>query len=166
MKIVTDTNKMNILIAYVSAYGYTKEAAYFIAEGILETEDITVDIADIENISLEELESKLIMSDGLLVGSPTINQNTVLPVYKLFALINPIRDKGKLGGAFGSYGWSGESPNLILENMRLLKLKIFEETAVFKFSPENNKKEYLKEFGRNFAQRYIQECGHTKNPGS
>jgi flavorubredoxin len=166
MKIVSDTNKMNILVAYVSAYGYTKEAAYLIAEGILETEDITVDIADIENISLEELESKLIMSDGLLIGSPTINQNTVLPVYKLFALINPIRDKGKLGGAFGSYGWSGESPNLILENLRLLKLKIFEETAAFKFSAENNKKEYLKEFGRNFAQRYIQECGHTKNPGS
>lgn len=166
MKIVSDTNRMNILIAYVSAYGYTKEAAHLIAEGILETEDITVDIADIENISLEELESKLIMSDGLLVGSPTINQNTLLPVYKLFALINPIRDKGKLGGAFGSYGWSGESPNLILENLRMLKLKIFEETAVFKFSAENSKKEYLREFGRNFAQRYIQECGHTKNPGS
>jgi len=166
MKIVSDTNRMNILIAYVSAYGYTKEAAHLIAEGIQETEDITVDIADIENISLEELESKIIMSDGLLVGSPTINQNTLLPVYKLFALINPIRDKGKLGGAFGSYGWSGEAPNLILENLRMLKLKIFEETAAFKFSAENNKKENLREFGRNFAQRYIQECGHTKNPGS
>jgi NADH oxidase (H2O-forming) len=101
----------------------------------------------------------------LLVRSPTINQNTILPVYKLLAVINPIRDKGKLGGAFGSYGWSGESPNIILENLRLLKLKIFEETASFKFSAENLKKDNLKQFGRNFAQRYIQECGHTKNPG-
>jgi len=125
MQIVSEKNQKNILIAYVSAYGYTKDAAQLIAEGILETKGITVDITDIENISLEELESKLIMSDGLLVGSPTINQNTLLPVYKLLALINPIRDKGKLGGAFGSYGWSGESPNLILENFRLLKLKIF-----------------------------------------
>jgi flavorubredoxin len=166
MQIVSEKNKMNILIAYVSAYGYTKDAARLIAEGILETENITVDITDIENISLEELEDKLIMADGLLIGSPTINQNTLLPVYKLLALINPIRDKGKLGGAFGSYGWSGESPNLILENLRLLKLKIFEETAAFKFSAENNKKEYLRGFGRNFAQRYIQECGHTKNPGN
>jgi NADH oxidase (H2O-forming) len=165
MKTVTEKSKMNILIAYVSAYGYTKDAAYLIAEGILETKDITVDITDIENISLEALESKIIMADGLLVGSPTINQNTLLPVYKLFALINPIRDKGKLGGAFGSYGWSGESPNLILENFRLLKLKIFEETAAFKFSADNHKKEYLREFGRNFSQRYIQECGHIKNPG-
>jgi NADH oxidase (H2O-forming) len=166
MQIVSEKNKMNILIAYVSAYGYTKEAAYIIAEGILETEGITVDITDIENVSLEELEAKLIMSDGLLIGSPTINQNTLLPVYKLLAMINPIRDKGKLGGAFGSYGWSGESPNLIIENFRLLKLKIFEETAAFKFSPDNNKKEFLREFGRNFAQRYIQECGHIKNPGN
>jgi flavorubredoxin len=156
---------MNILIAYVSAYGYTKEAAHLIAEGILETKDITVDITDIENISLEELESKIIMADGLIVGSPTINQNTVLPVYKLLALINPIRDKGKLAGAFGSYGWSGESPNLILENLRLLKLKIFEETAAFKFSPNDKDKQYLIDFGRNFSQRYIQECGHKKTPG-
>jgi flavorubredoxin len=165
MQIVSEKNRMNILIAYVSAYGYTKEAANLIAEGILENEDVTVDITDIENISLEELESKIIMADGLLIGSPTINQNTLLPIYKLLSLINPIRDKGKLGGAFGSYGWSGESPNLILENLRLLKLKIFEETLSFKFSPENHKKDYLKEFGRNFGQRYIQECGHTKNPG-
>jgi NADH oxidase (H2O-forming) len=165
MEIVSERNKMNILVAYVSAYGYTKDAAYLIAEGILETGEVTVDVTDIENISLEELEAKLIMCDGLLVGSPTINQNTLLPVYKLFSLINPIRDKGKLGGAFGSYGWSGESPNLILENLRLLKLKIFEETAAFKFSADKLKKENLKEFGRNFGQRYLQECGHTKNPG-
>jgi flavorubredoxin len=165
MSIVSERNRMNILVAYVSAYGYTKQAADFIAEGILESEDLTVDVTDIENISLEALEAKLIACDGLLVGSPTINQNTLLPVYTLFALINPIRDKGKLGGAFGSYGWSGESPNLILENMRLLKLKIFEETAAFKFAADNLKKENLKQFGRNFAQRYLQECGHTKNPG-
>ena len=165
MDIVSERNKMNILVAYVSAYGYTKDAAYLIAEGILETGEVTVDVTDIESISLEELEEKLIMCDGLLIGSPTINQNTLLPVYKLFSLINPIRDKGKLGGAFGSYGWSGESPNLILENLRLLKLKIFEETAAFKFSADKLKKENLKEFGRNFGQRYLQECGHTKNPG-
>jgi flavorubredoxin len=165
MQIVSEINRMNILIAYVSAYGYTKDAANLIAEGILETEGLTVDITDIENIGLDELESKIIMADGVLVGSPTINQNTVLPVYKLFALINPIRDKGKLGGAFGSYGWSGESPNIILENLRMLKLKIYDETAAFKFSANNLKKDSLREFGRKFAKKYIEECAHMKNPG-
>jgi len=165
MRIVSDENRMNILIAYVSAYGYTREAASFIAEGVLETENLTVDVTDIENISAEELESKIISADGILIGSPTINQNTLLPVYTLFALMNPIRDKGKLGGAFGSYGWSGESANIILENFRLLKLKVFEEAGIFKFSPDNEKEEYLREFGRRFAKKYIEECAHMKNPG-
>jgi len=162
----SERSHKNILIAYVSAYGYTKKAAEFIAEGILETKGINVNITDIENIALDELESKIVMADGILVGSPTINQNTLLPVYKLFALINPLRDKGKSGGAFGSYGWSGESPKIILENLRLLKLKVFEETAAFKFAPGGSKEEFLRDFGRKFAQKFFEECGQIINPGN
>lgn len=165
MKLSTDREHMNILITYVSAYGYTKEAAGYIAGGIRENKDLTVEVIDIENIALEELEAKLVMADGILIGSPTINQNTLLPVYKLFALINPIRDKGKLGGAFGSYGWSGEAPKIILENLRVLKLKVFEETATFKFYPGGCKEDLLKTFGRKFAKTFVEECGHIKNPG-
>ena len=165
MKLSTDRSQNNLLIGYVSAYGYTKEAAEIIASGILENENIVVKIVDIEHISDEELESELIKAEGILVGSPTLNQNTLLPVYKLFALVNPLRDKGKLGGAFGSYGWSGEAPKIILENFRLLKLKIFEDIASFKFSPGGEKEEILKNFGRKFAIQFLEECGRTKNPG-
>jgi flavorubredoxin len=166
LRLSADRDHRNILIAYVSAYGYTRAAAELIANGILETDNINVEIADIENIASGELESKIISADAILVGSPTINQNTLLPVYKLFALINPLRDRGKLGGAFGSIGWSGESPKIILENLRLLKLKIFEETAVFKFSPEGPKAELLKNFGRNFALTFLEGCDQIKNPGN
>ncbi len=144
-----------VLIAYVSAYGYTKEAAEIIASGIAQSGNLEVELSDIENISAEELDSKLIVADALLVGSPTINQNTLLPVYKLFALLNPLRDKGKPAGAFGSYGWSGEGPRIILENLRNLKLDVSEEIGLFKFSPGGNKKESLIEFGKRFASRVL-----------
>ncbi len=159
MKIITEKDRNRILITYVSAYGYTKEAAELIASGIDESGELITEVLDIETIEAEELESKLIEADGILVGSPTINQNTLLPVYKLFSLINPLRDKGKLGGAFGSYGWSGESPKIILENLRLLKLKTFEETGAFKFSPGSYKSDLLIDFGRRFAQKFQEECG-------
>jgi NADH oxidase (H2O-forming) len=158
IQLINGREKRKVLIAYVSAYGYTKEAAEIIASGILETEGIEVDITDIESIPLDELEEKLITSDGILVGSPTINQNTLLPVYKLFALINPLRDRGKLGGSFGSYGWSGESPKIILENFRLLKMRLYEEIGLFKFAPGGSKNEYLKDFGRKFAVKFMENC--------
>jgi NADH oxidase (H2O-forming) len=166
MNLTTFKDENHVLIAYISAYGYTKEAAEIIASAILENKNINVEIADIENIPSEVLEEKLIKAEGILIGSPTINQNTLLPVYKLFSLLNPLRDKGKLGGAFGSYGWSGEAPKIILENFRLLKFKIFEETASFKFAPGGQKEEILKEFGRNYAIKFMEECGRTKNPGN
>jgi flavorubredoxin len=159
LKLVVGRSPKNILIACVSAYGYTRQAAEYIAEGIKEVENLTTEILDIEDLALETIESKLITADGILIGSPTINQNTLLPVYKLFSQINPIRDKGKLGGAFGSYGWSGESPKIILENLRLLKLKVFEETGQFKFAPAGDKAAFLKDFGKRYAAKFKEECG-------
>jgi flavorubredoxin len=166
LKLISGGPVKRVLIAYVSAYGYTKQAAEYIAQGIQETGNFDIDVADIEKISSGDLELKLTSSDAILAGSPTINQNTLLPVYTLFALINPIRDKGKIAGAFGSYGWSGEASKIILENFRNLKLKIFDETVSFKFSPGANKKDMLIEYGKRFAQRIVENCSETKNPGA
>ena len=148
-----------VLIAYVSAYGYTKEAAEFIASGIREQDGVDAAVADIETMDNDQLEELLIRSQGVIVGSPTINQNTVMPVYSLFALINPIRDRGKMAGAFGSYGWSGEASKIILENLKLLKLNVFEENIPFKFSPAGEKEEILKDYGRRFGRKFKEQCG-------
>ena len=155
---VENKTKRSILIAYVSAYGFSKQAAEIISQSILETGNFNVNVVDIEHIDLGELDALITSSAAILVGSPTINQNTLLPVYKLFALINPIRDKGKFAGAFGSYGWSGEAPKIILEAMKNLKLKVFDEAISFKFKPSGQKEEMLKEFGRRFAMRFEEEC--------
>jgi Uncharacterized flavoproteins len=154
--------KRHVLIAYVSAYGYTKKAAEIIGAAIMESNGFTIDIVDIEHITPAEMESYIIASDALLVGSPTINQNTQGPVFTLFSVINPIRDKGKLAASFGSYGWSGEAPKIIIEILRGLKLKIFEEPATFKFLPSGQKEDTLKEFGRRFSMKFEEECSQKE----
>jgi len=106
-----------------------------------------------------EMDSKLTVADGIIVGSPTINQNTLLPVYKLAAMISPLRDKGKLAGTFGSYGWSGEAPKIIAEILKSLKLKMFEEPAAHKFVPESGKGTSLTDYGRRFAEALLTEEG-------
>lgn len=159
LEVTRHKSDKTVLIAYVSAYGYTREAAMIIAEAIKEQKGITVDLADIENIDSALLENGIIKADGILVGSPTINQNTLLPVYRLFAHINPIRDRGKLGGVFGSFGWSGEASRIILENLRLLKLTVFEENGSFKFTPAAKKEEMLREFGKKYAASLLENCG-------
>jgi flavorubredoxin len=156
----------NVLITYVSAYGYTKVMAEKIAEGIQGAGKLNVTIKDIENMPSGDLESEIVLADAILVGSPTINQNTLLPVYKLFSLINPLRDKSKIAGAFGSYGWSGEAPKIIIDNLRNLKLKVFEDTALMKFFPGADKASSLRDYGKRFAEFILSGCDDKmKNPG-
>ncbi|HCM59159.1 MAG TPA: MBL fold metallo-hydrolase [Bacteroidales bacterium] len=144
-----------LLITYVSAYGYTAEMAKLIADGALKVENVEVEVMDIETSDLGEIDSKLTITDGLIVGSPTINQNTLLPVYRLMAMVSPLRDRGKLAGSFGSYGWSGEAPVLIAGMLKNLKLKYFEEPAAYKFIPEKSKETPLIEYGERFARELL-----------
>jgi flavorubredoxin len=145
-----------VLIAYISAYGYTREMALKISEGLRAGGSFDVDLVDIENILLGELEEKVVRADAIIVGSPTINQNTLLPVYKLFSVINPIRDKGKPAAVFGSYGWSGEAVKLIEDHLANLKLNVTNSLSS-KFYPNGEKAEELLEFGKAFGKELLEQ---------
>lgn len=162
VRLTGEKPEWNILLAYVSAYGFTGEMSAMIAKGVKEIPGVKITIRDIENIALGDLEAELIKADALLVGTPTINQNTLLPVFRMFALINPLRDKGKPAGSFGSYGWSGEGPGIVAVNLKNLKLNYFEDPAIIKFSPGSEKANSLKEYGKRFAQFVMSEYSKRK----
>jgi flavorubredoxin len=149
--------KKRVFIPYVSAYHKTGGIAEKIAEGIRATGDIEVVVQDIETTSLGELDEQIARSSAIIVGSPTINQNILLPIYKLFALINPLRDKGKLAGAFGSYGWSGENKQMIETNLKNLKLNLLEEGIFVKFTPDAEDEEKCLQFGRIFGNALLEQ---------
>jgi len=150
----TITDK-RVLIAYVSAYDYTKEMAEKIKIGLQQFKSLNIEILDIEDILLGDLEEQMVRSDALILGSPTINQNTLLPVYKLFSVINPIRDKGKFFATFGSYGWSGEAIKIMDANLSALKLKPAIESLTAKFYPHDEKSTQLIDFGKRFGEAII-----------
>ncbi len=152
-----NTEKQNrILLAYISAYGYTREMALKISDGLKESGDFDIDMVDIENMMLGDLEEKMVRADALLLGSPTINQNTLLPVYKLFSVINPIRDKAKPAAVFGSYGWSGEAVKIIEDHLTNLKLNVKSGLAS-KFFPTGEKADELVQFGRKFGELILND---------
>jgi flavorubredoxin len=78
----------------------------------------------------------------------------LLPVYKLFAVVNPIRDRGKLAAAFGSYGWSGEGVKIIEETLKVLKLNIAVDGLAVKFYPGQDKSSKFIQFGQQFAEEF------------
>ena len=155
LEYINPTN-IKILVAYVSAYGYTGEMAMAIAEGIRQPDKFDVEVLDIEKINANELNLRIEQCKGILIGSPSINQNTFPQIYNLFALVNPIRDRGKLAAAFGSFGWSGESPKIIDSILRNLKFKVSQEPLAIKFRPNEEIKNKCIEYGIEFGKLLIE----------
>lgn len=149
---LSQSKNKKVLIAYVSAYGYTKEMAESLAKGISKVENIEVTLMDIETSSIGDIDAALTLNNALIVGCPTLNQNILLPIYKLFACINPLRDRGKLAASFGSYGWSGEGVKIIDANLSNLKLKLFAEGISEKFKTFDDKKQKFVDYGFDFGK--------------
>jgi len=145
------TDHPRVFIGFVSAYGYTREMALAIGRGLQKAGITDTEMVDLEEMTLGDMEEQLIRSSALVVGSPTINQNTLLPIYKFLSVVNPIRDKGKPAATFGSYGWSGEAMEIIGQNFENLKLKMFGKHASYKFFPSQEKIQELEDFGKEFG---------------
>lgn len=142
----------DILICYVSAYGNTKRVAETFSE-VFKKNNLKSRVYDISEEDHDKLRAEILSSKLILIGSPTINKDSVKPVWDLLSTLCPIRSRGKLFGTFGSYGWSGEAPDLVGERLTGLGLKAIDTSFKFKFVPSQEDLERAKEF----AQKIIKD---------
>ncbi len=142
-----------IFLGYVSAYHNTGIIAGMIAQGIREAGDFEVDLCDIEKMDLAIIEQKISEASAIILGCPTFSQNILMPIYQVFALVNPIRDRNKLSAAFGSYGWSGEGARIMTSAMSNLKLRVMDDGLMVKFTPHSEVQEKCIEYGRKFGRQ-------------
>ncbi|MBC7262902.1 MAG: FprA family A-type flavoprotein [Chloroflexi bacterium] len=140
------------VIAFVSAYGNTRSLAEAIAEGLRES-GVMVNLVDLaaKDLNMSLLTDMVEQAQALLVGSPTINGDAVAPVWRFLASLATIRLRGKIGGAFGSYGWSGEATKMIEDRLSSLRLKVPVEAVRAKLVPSAAELEKARQFGRQIA---------------
>lgn len=131
---IENTEEKNVQIFYVSAYGNTENMAKYIADKINE-KGIKAEAHEITTMPMEEIVSRVEKSNGLMVGSPTINQDAVKPVWDLLSSVCPITNRGKAAAAFGSYGWSGEGVPMMMDRLSSLKFKTVNTPLKFNFVP-------------------------------
>jgi NAD(P)H-nitrite reductase large subunit len=93
------------------------------------------------------------VADGLLVGSPTINGDALPPVLDLIMNMNGVLHGGKVAGAFGSYGWSGEAADMLMHRLNILRMDTVEPAFKVNFKPAGIKLEAARKYGRRFGRR-------------
>jgi flavorubredoxin len=144
------TNK--ILIFYYSRTGNTEKMAKAVAEGISSTGKAEVEMKYF--IDAEDLAGY----DAILVGTPTFNKDMPIDTKRLLeqAIAKDIGLKDKVGGTFGSYGWSGEAPKLVLDLMKdKLGMLTVEPPLLSKLTPDAATLDKCREFGKRISETLI-----------
>jgi len=144
-------NKLpKIVIAYVSAYGFTEALADEIERGIINGGLFEVGKYDLVNNPAGKVLEEIENADAIVIGSPTINKDAPPPVWNLLIHLSPISHAGKIAAAFGSYGWSGEAVPNIEKRLHMLRMKILPGLKV-KLKPNDADLNRAYQLGQNIA---------------
>ncbi len=146
-----------VTVSYVSAYGYTKMIAEAIISGIQDgnCKKIEANLYNITEVEEEKLLKEITESDAILFGSPTILAELLEPVRELLGKLNPVIHGGKIAGAFGSYGWSGEAVPRMDMRLKELKMKMPVESLKVNFRPSDEELKKAFEYGKCIANAVL-----------
>lgn len=142
-----------ILVLYYSRTGNTEKMANAVAEGAKTVQGSKVELK--YHVSPEEL----VNYEAIAVGTPTYHHDMNTDVKILFeeAAVKNINLKNKIGVAFGSYGWSGEAPRLVLEILKnKFQMHTIEPPLIVRYEPDQTGLEKCRELGRKLAELKLQ----------
>ncbi|MGE5398629.1 MAG: FAD-dependent oxidoreductase [Chitinophagales bacterium] len=145
-----------IVMAYVTAYGYTRMIADGIAEGLAMVDEFELKSFDLGEASLEAVLEEIADADGLLIGSPTLNGDTLPPVWNLLTNLSPITHGDKVAAAFGAYGWSGEAVPNIENRLNMLRMTVLPGLRI-NFKPSERNLEDAFTFGMAFGKAVLEK---------
>ncbi|MGB8217010.1 MAG: flavodoxin domain-containing protein [Candidatus Methanoperedens sp.] len=141
-----------LAVIYGTGFGNTGIMAKAIEEGA-RSAGIDVIIKKVDEATAQDVEK----ADAIAIGSPTYKGAGMPTVIRFVESLSKIQLKGKVGAAFGSYGWSGEAAGVISKMLKSYGMDVIEPDLRIKRIPEEEGIETCKELGKLIAKRLKNE---------
>jgi flavorubredoxin len=144
-----------ILVLYYSRTGNTEKMAKALVEEVKLNQNVDVALM----IDFEPQPINLAEADAIVVGMPTYHHDMTRSVKRLFeqVAVEGIELEGKIGASFGSYGWSGEAPRLILEIMQnKFKMEVIKPPLLVKYAPDKTSLEECRGLGKKITEKLLE----------
>lgn len=136
------------IIIYETRSGNTEMMAKAIETGLKEA-GAEVELKKAARANADDLKGV----DAVVLGSPTYVRNLIAAMRTFLFEMDKADLKGKVGAAFGSYGWSGESIEILTETMKnLAEMNVIEPGLRIKRGPTEKGLEECREFGKKIAE--------------
>ena len=139
------------VVVYDTMWHSTETMAEEIAQGIVE-EGVIARPMHIRSSHRSEIMTEVLDAAAVIVGSPTLNNQLFPTVSDFLTYMKGLKPKNKIGAAFGSYGWSGESVKLITQELEAMNFDIIDPGVKVQYVPDQDGKNACLELGRKIGK--------------
>lgn len=129
----TDDN--TVLIIYDTMWKSTEKIAKALYKEI-SSRSIPVRRFKLSNSDNTDIITEAMSAKAVLIGSPTLNYGLFPSVAEYLSYQKGLKLRGKIGLAFGSYGWSGGAVKAIIEEMKAAGMDVMDEKIEIQFVPK------------------------------
>jgi anaerobic nitric oxide reductase flavorubredoxin len=141
-----------VVVVYETMWGSTRRIAHALVEGIQQA-GIEVSLYALPTSDRSDVIKDLLEARGILVGSSVHNSDMLLNMAAFLEDIRGLKPIGKIGAAFGSYGWGSRAIPQMEEKLRQAGVELVEADLSSQFAPDEDELERSIKFGQEFARR-------------
>ena len=138
------------VVVYDSMWHSTEKMADAIAAGLYQG-GLAVRPMSLRKWHRSDVMTEVLDAAAVVVGSPTLNNGLFPTVADFLTYMKGLKPKNRIGGAFGSYGWSGESPAQIAEALASMGFDLPEKGPKIQYVPEQEALAACFDFGKRIA---------------
>ena len=139
------------VVVYDTMWNSTEKMARAIAEGLaaggVETKFFCLRTSDVSEIMKEILDAK-----AIIVGSPTLNNGMLPTVGGFLTYLKGLKPKGRIGFAFGSFGWAGGATQAVEAELKATGIEITNGAITTRYIPDKNEIDSCYEAGLKIAE--------------
>lgn len=126
-----------ITVCYDTMWEGTARLAHEIADEIAkQSPETVVRVFNVAKTDKNEVMTEVFKSKAIIVGSPTVGNDILSSVAGWLAFLKSLKFKNKKAGAFGCYGWSGESVGILKEKLSEAGFTVVDEEVKSLWNPE------------------------------
>jgi anaerobic nitric oxide reductase flavorubredoxin len=139
------------VILYDTMLKSTQYMAEAVARGV-EAEGIPCRMFRISISDLDEMAAEILRARAIILGSPTLHRGLLPSVAPVLQLLSELGLSNRIGAAFGSYGWSGESLAQLEAELRIRGITPIAEGVLARMRPGADELQRCEDLGRKAAQ--------------
>lgn len=142
------------VIVYDTMWQATRKMADAIGEGLA---DGGVDHKVFHAVTSDrnDMLAEIFKARAVIVGSPTLNNGVLPTIWPLLHDMKGLKFKHKLGGVFGTYGWSGEGNGIIEAHLKDCKFALPLPSIRCKWQPDAEVLANCRAYGRKLAEAIL-----------